>query len=79
MSYFIVLDISLFSVYHTYMNITLPPNYNSLAQALVDLFGTSVAIAQTDRVSGGDINKAYALTLNNGKRIFMKANATQEL
>ena len=53
------------------------PSYNSLAQALVDLFGTSVAIAQTDRVSGGDINKAYALTLNNGKRIFMKANAKQ--
>ena len=66
-----------FSVYYLNMEITLPPNYNSLAQALVDLFGTSVAIAQTDRVSGGDINKAYALTLNNGKRIFMKANAKQ--
>ena len=59
------------------MDITLPPNYNSLAEALVSLFGNSIAIAQTDRVSGGDINKAYALTLNNGKRIFMKANAKQ--
>ena len=66
-----------FSVYYLNMNITLPPNYNSLAQALVDLFGTSVAITQTDRVSGCDINKSYALTLNNGKRIFMKANAKQ--
>lgn len=51
------------------------PNYNSLAGALVDLFGNSVAITQTDRLSGGDINKAYALTLNTGDKIFMKANA----
>ena len=56
------------------MNFQLPPNYNSLAGALVELFGTSVAIAQTDRLSGGDINKAYGLTLNNGQKIFMKAN-----
>jgi fructosamine-3-kinase len=59
------------------MKNTLPPNYNSLAGALVDLFGTSVAIAETDRLSGGDINKAYGLTLTNGKHIFMKANAKQ--
>ena len=52
------------------MNITLPPDYNSLAQALVSLFGNSVAIAETDRLHGGDINKAYGLTLNNGKKIF---------
>ena len=49
--------------------------YNSLAGALVDLFGTSVTIAQTDRLSGGDINKAYGLTLTTGQHIFMKANA----
>ena len=59
------------------MKITLPPNYNSLAQALVSLFGNNVAISETDRLSGGDINKAYALHLNNGKHIFMKANAKQ--
>ena len=57
------------------MNIKLPPNYNSLAGALVELFGTNVAIAETDRLQGGDINKAYGLTLNNGKHVFMKANA----
>ena len=57
------------------MKITLPPNYNSLAQALVSLFGNSIAIAETDRLSGGDINKAYGLTLTNGKHIFMKANS----
>lgn len=49
--------------------------YNSLAGALVDLFGTSVKITQTDRLSGGDINKAYGLTLTTGQHIFMKANA----
>lgn len=56
------------------MNITLPPHYNSLAKALVSLFGNSVSIANTERISGGDINKAYGLTLNNGQHIFMKAN-----
>ncbi len=57
------------------MKITLPPHHTSLAQALVSLFGNSVAITQTDRLSGGDINKAYGLTLNTGDHIFMKANA----
>lgn len=53
------------------------PHYTSIASALVSLFGSSVSIAQTDRVSGGDINKAYALTLNTGDHIFMKANAKE--
>ena len=61
------------------MNFKLPPEYNSLANALVSLFGTSVAIAETDRLHGGDINKAYGLTLNNGKHVFMKANAKQNV
>ncbi len=51
-----------------------PPHFESLAEALVTLFGNSIAIAQTDRLSGGDINKAYALHLNNGETVFMKAN-----
>ena len=52
-----------------------PPHFSTLAEALVSLFGPSIAIARTDRLSGGDINKAYGLTLSNGKKIFMKANA----
>ena len=60
------------------MKITLPPNYNSLAEALVSLYGNNIAITETDRLHGGDINKAYGLTLNNGKKIFMKANAKQK-
>lgn len=51
--------------------------FKSLAEALVSLFGTSVAIRRTDRIAGGDINKAYAVTLNTGDRIFMKANAKE--
>ena len=60
------------------MNFKLPPHYNSLADALVSLFGTSVSVAKSERISGGDINRAYALTLNNGTRIFMKANEKQK-
>lgn len=56
-------------------NLKTIPNYNSLAGVLVDFFGTSVAITQTDRLSGGNINKAYGLTLNTGDKILMKANA----
>lgn len=51
--------------------------FKSLAEALVSLFGTSVAIRQTDRIAGGNINKAYAVTLNTGDKIFMKANAKE--
>lgn len=54
-----------------------PANYESLAEALVSLYGNSIAIVQTDRLSGGDINKAYALHLNNGETVFMKANAKE--
>ena len=52
----------------------LVPNYKSLAEALVSLFGNGVKVMRTDRLSGGDINKAYALHLNEGSVVFMKAN-----
>lgn len=42
------------------------------------MFGKSVAIQRTDRVMGGDINKSYALTLNTGDTIFMKANEKEK-
>lgn len=59
------------------MNTTLPPHHTSFAKALVSLFGTSVSVIHTDRLTGGDINKAYGLTLNTGDHIFMKANAKE--
>ena len=56
------------------MNITLPPHFDSLENALASLFGDPITVTGKQRVSGGDINRAYSLTLSNGKRIFMKAN-----
>ncbi|MBR5933493.1 MAG: fructosamine kinase family protein [Treponema sp.] len=56
------------------MQTKLPAHFDSLASSLVSIFGNSVKVIQTDRVSGGDINRAYALTLNNGEKVFMKAN-----
>ena len=52
--------------------------FKSLAEALVTLFGKSVAIQRTVRVMGGDINKSYALTLNTGDTVFMKANEKEK-
>ena len=37
-------------------------------------YGSSVAVAGKTPVSGGDINRAYALLLSDGSRLFMKAN-----
>jgi len=49
--------------------------YTSLAHALTDICGRGISVSHTGRLSGGDINKAYALSLSDGKRIFMKANS----
>ena len=54
------------------------PHYDSLAGAITALFGSTAAIEKSERLSGGDINKAFALTLNNGERLFMKANARRD-
>jgi fructosamine-3-kinase len=56
-----------------------PPvkHFTSLPGALAGLYGTDTRIVRTDRLSGGDINKAYGLTLSNGVHVFMKANAME--
>ena len=46
------------------MNITLPQNYTSLVQALVSMFGNSVAITRTDRLSGGDMSFTSSITFD---------------
>lgn len=61
------------------MNSTLPPHFLSLASALVTLFGPDTKIMHTDRLGGGDINKAYGLTLSGGQHIVMKANAKENV
>lgn len=49
--------------------------FASIEEALSELFGNGVTIAETEHILGGDINESYALTLSDGHYIFMKANA----
>lgn len=56
------------------MAFTIPQHFTSIESALDSLFGKGTKIAQSDRISGGDINDAYGLTLTNGMHIFMKSN-----
>lgn len=51
--------------------------YNSLNEAVDDLFHTRISSRQS--ISGGDINQSYALKLNNGYSIFMKQNMRNKL
>lgn len=57
------------------MSFTVPQHFTSMVSALESLFGEGTKITRTDRVSGGDINDAFELTLTNGSHIFMKSNA----
>ncbi len=47
---------------------------NSISEAISALFGPSVTVADRQRVSGGDINRAYRLELSNGECVFLKCN-----
>lgn len=51
-----------------------PHHFTSLKNALCVLFGEEIKIETAGRISGGDINEAYGLTLTDGKCIFMKTN-----
>ena len=53
--------------------------YTSLETAIRDAFGSSRTIKEKRYVSGGDINEAYALTLDDGTVLFMKANMVSAL
>lgn len=55
------------------------PYFDSLQGALASLFGSGVRIMKSDRIAGGDINKAYRLTLTDGMRIFMKSNRKENV
>ncbi len=56
-----------------------PLHFPSLETAIHTLFGEETEIETTSRISGGDINEAYGLTLTGGSRIFMKTNAKENL
>ena len=48
--------------------------YLSVREAVLDLFGAEISYVQP--VSGGDINRAYRLTINEID-VFMKANSRE--
>lgn len=52
-------------------------HFPSLSAALSSLFGEGTQIETTNRISGGDINEAYGLTLTDGSCIFMKSNTKE--
>ena len=49
-------------------------DFSSLKEAVRYACGENVSITGRTPVSGGDINRAYALELSDGSRLFMKAN-----
>ena len=46
----------------------------SLEKTMVSILGNSVKIIDINRITGGDINDAVGLTLNDGSQLFMKCN-----
>ncbi len=48
--------------------------FNSLSSAIREIFGSARTIRDRRPVSGGDINQASALTLDDGTTLFMKSN-----
>lgn len=56
-----------------------PQHFTSLANAVCSLFGEKTKIESASRISGGDINEAYGLTLTGGGVIFMKTNTKKNL
>ncbi len=56
-----------------------PQYFTSLTSALCSLFGEETKIESASRISGGDINEAYRLTLTGGKSVFMKTNTRENL
>lgn len=50
-------------------------NMGSLKETITSIYGNDVRILRRLPVSGGDINRAYALELSDGSKLFMKVNA----
>ena len=47
---------------------------NGISDTLKNIYGNDISVMSKTPVSGGDINRAYALLLSDGSRLFMKAN-----
>lgn len=55
------------------------PDMKALSVPLQELFGPDIKLDSVRPVSGGDINNAYQLVLNDGTRIFLKENSPQNV
>ncbi len=53
------------------------PEYGSLKEVLLKIYGEEVSIADRRAVHGGDANEAYRLLLSNGETLFLKANSIE--
>ena len=53
--------------------------YDSLKDALSDIYGKDVGVCQKSPVSGGDINRAYLLRACDGGILFLKENTADNL
>ena len=53
--------------------------YKTLSQAITAVFGSDTQIIAKQPVYGGDINRAFKLTLSDGRAVFMKSNAPKNL
>ena len=53
--------------------------FTSLEEAIREIFGAERRIKVRRAVSGGDINEAYALTLDDGTSVFLKQNKVAAL
>lgn len=61
------------------MEINSTPIFNSLEDALKNLFSANVKVVNSSPVFGGDINKAYKLQLSDNSLLFMKTNEIRPL
>ena len=52
---------------------------NSIDSAISSLFGPAITIVDRQRVSGGDINRAYRLGVSGGESVFLKCNRARLL
>ena len=62
-------------VFILFEGITMRKIYSSSDEAIRDLYGNERSVVRRRRITGGDINEACALTLDDGTNLFMKYNS----
>ena len=51
--------------------------FDSFEQAIENTYGTGITVTEKRRVSGGDINEAFLLSLSDGNSVFLKENSRE--